>query len=147
MREKYFVTVATEASQVSESTVDAEKSQENIPSSMAEFREFRADHEVTLEETKGTHAREQAIAISRGKSADTSPSTAIYNTAGDVKKTKDEQSTLDQVDDIEDLIIATYKEKKGLEQDVRRDVKDAGNMLDEAAILFEYPRPKEDNPR
>ena len=142
MREKYFVTVATEASQVSESTADTEKSQENIPSSMAEFREFRTDHEVTLEETKGTHASEQAIAISRGKSADSSPSTAISNTAGDAKKTKDEQSTLDQVDDIEDLIIATYKEKNGLEQDVRRDVKDAGNMLDEAAIMLEYPDQK-----
>lgn len=75
--------------------------------------------EVTLEDTKAV--QELEITSSEGESVETVVSTGISTTA-DIGETTDEteKESLDKFD-VEELMISTYKEKKGLLQDDRQD--------------------------
>ena len=126
-KEESFVSSSTKLRKEAEDTPSnrAEEGRKEIVTTHAEETshyaslESERSQEVTLEDTKAV--QELEITSSEGESVETVVSTGISTTA-DIGETTDEteKESLDKFD-IEELMISTYKEKKGLLQDDRQD--------------------------
>ena len=126
-KEESFVSLSTKPSKDAENTPSnrAEEGKKESVTLHAEETshyvslESERSQEVTLEDTKTM--QELEITSSEGESVETVVSTGISTTA-DIGETTDEteKESLDKFD-VEELMISTYKEKKGLLQDDRQD--------------------------
>lgn len=126
-KEESFVSSSTKPSKDAEDTLsnraEEEKKKSVTPhgeeTSHYVSLESERSQEVTLEDTKAV--QELEITSSEGESVETVVSTGISTTA-DIGETTDEteKESLDRFD-VEELMISTYKEKKGQLQDDRQD--------------------------